>query len=77
MKLYCPKKGSHGGTCDVLICLFSCPTEIKVKCEEYGRYWPEIQALEVPEKYIEKYGQPDKAEPICFRKRAPRGPVDG
>lgn len=70
--MYCPKKSRSGGSCDVIVCLFSCSHSTKIKCEEYAKRWPEIEKFPIATKYIDKYGEPDRAVPILHRRRQPR-----
>jgi cytochrome oxidase Cu insertion factor (SCO1/SenC/PrrC family) len=69
--MHCPKSKCSGAI-DLVVCLYTCPKGTVAKCAEYNRKYDEILVTDIPEKYIEKYGEPTKLVPLARRKRRKR-----
>lgn len=75
MIVNCPKKNQQT---DLLICLYRCPLRTKAMCLEYLKNYETILAMEIEEKYLEKYGVPVIVVPNSLRKRRKRvAPPEG
>lgn len=73
--LYCPLlKG--GGTRDLISCLYRCKKNTIIKCPAYTSIFPELTNFEIPDLYLEKYGEITIPIPLAFRKRRKRRKVN-
>ena len=64
MKLHCPEINSQR---HVLVCIYSCKD--KIHCPMYYKKFEEIKEYEIPEKYIEKYGNVELPLPSVIQNR--------
>lgn len=51
----------------IVVCLYRCPD--KINCPSYCKHYDEIVDYDVPEKYISKYGAPERPEPKILKRR--------
>jgi len=68
LTMSCPKL-KCGGSRDVTYCLYVCKVGTKVKCPDYTRKYEVIKGIQLEEKYIVKYGEPDRPVPLVMRRR--------
>ena len=52
-----------------LVCLYKCPLVRRRRCTEYAKHYQELCALQVPESYLVKYGNPELPEPYALSGR--------
>lgn len=66
MIVYCPDR--ENACINALICAFSCPTSVKLKCSEYKKNYEKLKKLLIEQRYLDKYGLPSFPDPSVTRK---------
>lgn len=65
MIVWCNIDGDKQVNC--LVCVYSCPKHVKLKCKTYEENYEKIKALLIEQKYLTKYGIPTFEVPLSLR----------
>jgi hypothetical protein len=70
MIMFCTYEGDH--QVNAMLCAYSCPRSVKMKCAEYKRNYEKLKSLLIAGQYLTKYGLPNFPDPNVKEKERTR-----
>ena len=72
MYIFCTEgspSSTEGCQKNVLVCLYKCKPYRKSRCAAYDKVYDQLKDMDIPPKYIERYGEPILTPPYSRRVR--------